>query len=226
MRRWVSAALLTLLAVGCSGAPLPPEPEPSPQANRPTSAGPTPSLPLARAILSPAPGPAAQAGRDSQPAAPQPLRLVSPAFTSGGTLPDEYTCDGLGESPPLAWTGAPPGTAAFSLVEQDMDVKVGAEPFTHWLVYNMPRRVSMLDAGVPARPLLTNGSQQGQNSRQSIGYSSPCPTRGDPPHHLSFALFAQDGYVTLETGASVDAVRTALAGHVVAEAQLTVTFQR
>lgn len=107
-----------------------------------------------------------------------------------------------------------------------MDLKVDAQPFTQWLVYNMPRTVNMLGAGVPARPLLTNGSQQGQNSRQTIGYFSPCPNTGEPPHHLTFELYAQDGYVTLETGATLDAVRSALTGHIVAQARLTVTVAR
>jgi Raf kinase inhibitor-like YbhB/YbcL family protein len=107
-----------------------------------------------------------------------------------------------------------------------MDVKVGTEPFTQWLVYNMPRTITMLDAGLPARPVLTNGSQQGQNSTQSIGYVSPCPGAGEPPHHLTFELYAQDGYVTLETGATLDAVRSALAGHIVAQAQLSATVSR
>jgi Raf kinase inhibitor-like YbhB/YbcL family protein len=159
-------------------------------------------------------------------AAAQPFALQSPAFSPGGRLPTQYTCEGAGESPPLTWSGAPPGTAAFSLVEQDMDVTDGGEPFTQWLVYNMPKTVNMLGAGVPARPLLTNGSQQGQNSRQTIGYSSPCPGEGEPPHHLSFELYAQDDFVTLETGATPDAVRTALAGHIVAQAQLTAIVAR
>lgn len=221
----MAAAVVSLLAAGCSAAPPPPEPPPSPQPSRPTPPGPTPSLPLARAIPSPSSA-AAVNGTTGQLAAPQPFALQSSAFTSGGNLPAQYTCDGAGESPPLAWSGVPPGTAAFSLVEQDMDVKVGAEPFTQWLVYNMPRAVNMLGAGVPGRPLLTNGSQQGKNSHQTIGYASPCPATGEPPHHLTFQLYAQDGYVTLETGASLDAVRSALAGHVVAQAQLDVTVAR
>ena len=218
----MAAAALCLLAVGCSAASPPAEPTPSPQPSRPTPAGPTPSLPLARPIASPS----VAAATASQVAAAQPFALQSPAFSAGGRLPTQYTCEGAGESPPLAWSGAPPGTAAFSLVEQDMDVTDGAEPFTQWLVYNMPRTVNVLGAGVPARPVLTNGSQQGQNSRQTIGYSSPCPKEGEPPHHLSFELYAQDGFVTLEAGATPDAVRTALAGHIVAQAQLTAIVAR
>ena len=103
---------------------------------------------------------------------------------------------------------------------------VGSEPFTQWLLYNMPRRVTQLGPGMPARLVLTNGSQQGKNSDQTIGYDRPCPNKGDPPHHFTFELYAQDAFVTLETGATVESVRDALSGHVLGQAQLIATFQR
>src|SRR2546429_1479694 len=152
MRRWMAAAVVSLLLAGCSAAP-PAEPPPPPQPCRPTPPGPTSTLPLARPIPSPSSG-ASAGGAPGRLAAPQPFVLQSPAFVSGGKLSAQYTCDGAGESPPLAWSGAPPGTAAFSLVEQDADLKVGAEPFTQWLVYNMPTTVRLLGAGLPAPPPL------------------------------------------------------------------------
>jgi Raf kinase inhibitor-like YbhB/YbcL family protein len=126
------------------------------------------------------------------------------------------------------WSGAPAGSAAYALVVQDMDVKAGnsSEPFTNWQLYNMPRLVTQLSAGVPPRPLLTNGSQQGLNDNQMVGYATPCPKAGDAPHHFMFQLFAQDGYVTLETAAPPPAVRDALNGHTLGEAKLTAIVQR
>jgi Raf kinase inhibitor-like YbhB/YbcL family protein len=226
MRRWQGAAALLLwLAVGCTPAP-PPADTPLPTPVRPTPSGPTPTLPLARAIASPS----ASAGPGNSVASGgfQSFALQSPAFSDGAQLPGDFTCDGLGESPPLMWSGAPPGSAAYALVVQDMDVKAtnSAEPFTSWLLYNMPRLVTQLSAGVPPRPLLTNGSQQGLNDNQTVGYATPCPKPGDGPHHFTFQLFAQDGYVTLETAAPPDAVRDALNGHTLGEAKLTAIVQR
>jgi Raf kinase inhibitor-like YbhB/YbcL family protein len=228
--RWVTLVGIALLVSGC-GAP-PPEPpnliDPTPLP-RPTPSGPTPSLPVARAVAA-SPSPAASgstnASATAAAAAGLTFVLTSSAFSVGGTLPAEYTCDGADQSPPLAWSGAPAGTTAFALVEQDKDATVASAPFTQWLLYNMPRRVTQLAAGVPARPLLSNGSQQGQNSHATIGYFGPCPDQGDPPHHYSFQLFAQDSYVTLETGASIDGVESALNGHILGQAQLMVTLQR
>ena len=90
----------------------------------------------------------------------------------------------------------------------------------------MPLTVSQLAPGVSSRPLLPNGAQQGINGNQTIGYYGACPTRGDPPHHYTFQLFAQDDYITMETGASASEVKSALQGHIIAAAQLTATFQR
>jgi hypothetical protein len=44
------------------------------------------------------------------------LSLVSNAFQDNGTLPAQYTCDGVGNSPPLAWTGAPENTAELAVL--------------------------------------------------------------------------------------------------------------
>jgi len=151
--------------------------------------------------------------------------LRSSAFAQNGALPGDFSCDGAGLSPPLMWSGAPAGTRAYALVEEDADS--GANPpFTHWVLYNMPLTVNQLDAGIQARPLLQNGAQQGMNSNQTIGYYGACPDKGGPPHHYTFVLFAQDDYITMETGASPAEVTTALNGHVIAQAQLIATFQR
>jgi len=225
--RWLLAVgLVPLLLVGCGTSPAPTELTPSPAPSRPAAAGPTPSLPIARAIASPSPGGSLAAGGNGNGQAAPAFALQSPAFPVGGPLPADFTCDGLGTSPPLTWSGAPPGTAAYALLEQDTDVMVGSEPFTQWLLYNMPRRVTQLGAGISARLVLTNGSQQGKNSDQTIGYDRPCPNKGDPPHHFTFELYAQDAFVTLETGATVESVRDALSGHVLGQAQLIATFQR
>jgi len=222
MRHWQVAALsLALFSSGCSAEPAVPDPSPAaPLVARPTPSAPTPRLPVARPVASPSPSASAVAA--------QAFVLQSSAFGDGGVLPSDFTCDGPGQSPPLAWSGAPPATAAFTLVEQDTD-RLGPDPnglFTMWLLYNMPASVGELQAGVPARPLLANGVQQGLNDAQSVGYLGACPEHGQPPHHLVFSLFAQEGFVTLETGAAYASVRDALVGHTLAQAKLTATVQR
>ena len=224
---WLAAALAFSLVIGGCGSNESSAPSAASSlaasTARPTAGGPTPSLPLAK----PAASPSAVAGGAQQASAAGfgTFALQSAAFSDGAALPPDFTCDG-GQSPPLAWSGAPTGTAAYALIEQDADASSGGQPFTEWLVYNMPRTVTQLSAGLPASPLLNNGSQQGTNDGHTIGYLGACPDPGQPPHHLTFALFAQDGYVTLETGASPTDVRDALNGHTIAQTQLTAVVQR
>src|SRR5947208_14584492 len=40
---------------------------------------------------------------------PASMQLISTAFLAGEPLPANHTCDGNNVSPPLQWSGAPPG---------------------------------------------------------------------------------------------------------------------
>jgi phosphatidylethanolamine-binding protein (PEBP) family uncharacterized protein len=40
----------------------------------------------------------------------KPIPLTSTAFSSGGGIPVQYTCDGANIAPPLQWGAVPPGT--------------------------------------------------------------------------------------------------------------------
>jgi Raf kinase inhibitor-like YbhB/YbcL family protein len=163
------------------------------------------------------------------PSAEAPPATPLPRPTAGAPTPSLPVARAIAPSPSPADTrsGAPLHTTAFTLLEQDIDrPQTSAEPFTQWLLYNIPSRVTALDAGLPARLVLPNGAQQGQNDQQTVGNFGPCPNHGDPPHHYSFELIAQDAFVTLETGAGIDAVRQALSGHTLSETQLIATVQR
>ena len=43
-------------------------------------------------------------------------------------------------SPPLAWSGAPDGTASFVLIVHDVDAAIGngTDDMLHWMVWNIP----------------------------------------------------------------------------------------
>ena len=44
------------------------------------------------------------------------LTLTSAAFFHQDEIPSLYSCDGQDISPPLSWTGAPPGTKSMALI--------------------------------------------------------------------------------------------------------------
>ena len=53
----------------------------------------------------------------------------------------DYTCEGDDVSPPLAWSGIPPGTRSLALIVDDPDAPDPKHPkvvWVHWVLYNMP----------------------------------------------------------------------------------------
>src|SRR5487761_2303959 len=77
--------------------------------------------------------------------------LTSAAFSQQGAIPSKYTCEGADLSPPLSWTGLPPGTRSLALVVDDPDAPDPAAPkmtWVHWVLYDLPRTSSGLEAGV------------------------------------------------------------------------------
>ncbi len=71
------------------------------------------------------------------------LTLTSSAFQAEGTLPMDYTCDGAGSSPPLAWSGAPDGTTEFALLMTTL-AKDGLK--WNWELYAIPGNVTAIGA--------------------------------------------------------------------------------
>jgi phosphatidylethanolamine-binding protein (PEBP) family uncharacterized protein len=67
-------------------------------------------------------------------------------------FPNENT--GLGDSenisPGLDWSGAPPDTGSFAIALHDLVFMPGGEPFTHWVMWNIPGTETGLPAALPA----------------------------------------------------------------------------
>jgi Raf kinase inhibitor-like YbhB/YbcL family protein len=92
-------------------------------------------------------------GRGSAPLPSSPpglpaLKLTSPAFTEGGTIPKVFTCDGADKSPPLQWSGVPKAARSLVLICDDPDAPAGT--WSHWVVFNLPPEVTSLEEGVAA----------------------------------------------------------------------------
>jgi Raf kinase inhibitor-like YbhB/YbcL family protein len=115
---------------------------------------------------------------------PASIKLSSPAFHAGGTIPAIYTCSGRDISPPLEWSGVPSGARELGFELIDLDAPGG--PFVHWALARLPPSVTSLAAGAAA-PL---GAVAGRNSFGKIGYGGPCPPPGANPHRYVFVLLA------------------------------------
>ncbi len=143
---------------------------------------------------------------------PQTMTVTSPEFGTGVPMPHQYTCYGAGESPPLAWTGAPAGTKALALVMDDSDAPIS--PFIYWIVFNISPATPDIQAG-----RLPPGAQVAENSKGTVGYSPPCPTH---THQYRFTIYALNESLPLKGGASLTAAWSAIAEHELARGRLPV----
>ncbi len=165
------------------------------------------------------------AADDASPPSEARLSLRSPAFEMRGRIPTEHTCDGSNTSPALHWNGPPAGTAGFALIVDDPDAPGGT--FTHWTVAGIPATAQGLPAAVPRAGRLNDppGAVQGAGDFQRIGYGGPCPPPGET-HRYFFRLYALDVELGLEPGFSRQELQRAMAGHILADAELMGRYAR
>jgi Raf kinase inhibitor-like YbhB/YbcL family protein len=151
------------------------------------------------------------------------ISLSSTAFREGEGIPAKYTCEGQDISPPLEWGELPPGTRAFALIMDDPDAPMGV--FTHWVIFNIASDSHQLVEAIPTQDQLPGGALQGKNDFGRTGYGGPCPPPGRP-HRYQFTLYAMDHPLDLKAGVSKEQLLSAMQGHVLAQGQLTGTYQR
>ncbi|WP_407280223.1 YbhB/YbcL family Raf kinase inhibitor-like protein [Aromatoleum evansii] len=154
------------------------------------------------------------------------LKLGSSAFAHGNAMPATYTCEGRNVSPPLAWSGVPPGTQSLVLIVDDPDAPDPAAPrmtWVHWVLYNIPATAEGLPEAVTATAL-PPGTLEGLNDWKRTGYGGPCPPIGR--HRYLHKLYALDT-VLPDLGQPTKAqLETQMRGHVIAQAELIGTFAR
>jgi Raf kinase inhibitor-like YbhB/YbcL family protein len=157
------------------------------------------------------------------------LELRSSSFSSD-IIPKLYACsrencpcDGQDISPELSWKSSPERTESFALVVTDKDSPFGFN-FVHWVLYDIPPDKRELPEGIANQQQLPDGSRQGHNGFDKIGYVGPCPP-GHSPHRYVFDLYALDTKLNLPPGASKKQVLKAMKGHVLASGELVGRFQ-
>jgi Raf kinase inhibitor-like YbhB/YbcL family protein len=149
-------------------------------------------------------------------AMPESMRLTSSAFTDGGAIPEDYTCDGGDLSPPLAWDGAPDGVESFALIVTDPD----AGGFVHWVLTGIPADARELTEGEGDA-----AGTPGVNGFGGSGWGGPCPPSGE--HRYVFELFALSD-VALPSGTAYSAgqLRSVMEGGILARAELAGVYAR
>lgn len=153
--------------------------------------------------------------------------LTSSAFPAGGAIPSRYTCKGVDQSPPLAWTGLPTGTRSLTLIVDDPDAPDPAAPtrvWVHWIRYNIPARSIALADGAGNRAA-EDGATDAITDGGTTGYHGPCPPVGR--HRYFFRLSALDVLMPdLGPHARRTDVERAMRGHVLGTTELMGTYER
>lgn len=154
------------------------------------------------------------------------FQLTSPAFVEGGKFPIEYTCDGASISPPLAWGGAPAGTKTFAITFDTLPGpprpgETDSGKHAMFTLFNIPATATSIAAG--NKSVGTNGQNfQGK----TLGYAPPC-SQGPGDKIYTFTIYALSSTLDLQPSATTEAaLETVIAGKVLAQKSLSVTYAR
>lgn len=162
------------------------------------------------------------------------IQVSSLAFRDHAPIPLDYTADGEGVSPPIEWTGVPPGAASVLLVVEDADAPT-PQPLVHAIVAGLPPQDGGLPAGaIDRRRIGDEGGGEtatvGRNSFLDAGWLPPDPPPGHGPHRYVFQVFAlaDAGPATPHPGSTPgrEAVSRLIADHAMASGMLVGIHER
>ena len=150
----------------------------------------------------------------------------SPDFSNGGLLPKANTCDGVGISPALTFTGIPSGTQSLAVIMDTIpgplrpgEVDIGNHFYL--ILYDIPANTILIPAGA------TNIGTLGQNFQgKKLGYTPPC-SQGSGLKEYTITAFALSEKLNLNPSqATESAILKAVEGKTIAKSLLVAKYQR
>lgn len=176
--------------------------------------------PLGRALRKRRPDPAQSLANAPELAGPETITVTSPAFAEGEEIPAKHCGPLIGPqiSPALAWSQLPEGTRQALFILDDIDLPA-AVPANHTIA------LVPLDTGVEEGGLAKSatGVRFVPGRLGATGYIGPRPLPGHGTHRYRFHVLALDTVPDAAGAASADALRSVVAGHVLARGTLTGT---
>ncbi|MEO8250478.1 MAG: YbhB/YbcL family Raf kinase inhibitor-like protein [Burkholderiales bacterium] len=159
------------------------------------------------------------------------IRIESLAFADHAPIPQRYTADGDGISPPLQWWDVPQAAAALVLLVEDADSPT-PHPLVHAIVVGLPAE----EDGALAEGALNSTDTEdedvgpelhiGLNSFLKTAWLPPDPPPGHGVHRYAFQLFALDAEPDFSNAPGRDEVLGAVAKHAIASGLLIGTCER
>ena len=164
-----------------------------------------------------------------RPGEAEPIALTSTAFANGGRIPERFTADGEGVSPPLAWGPLPRGTEALVLLVEDADAP-SPSPLVHAVVWDIDPSAGALEEGAIGRRGDSHPGgiqpETGRNSYLRRAWLPPDPPPGHGSHHYVFQLFALSSQPHLEKAPGRSALLDEISSRLIGAGVLTGTYSR
>lgn len=143
------------------------------------------------------------------------LKISSPAFKDGASIPSKYTGEGQDVNPPLTIENVPSGAKSLVLIVDDPDAP--AKVWVHWVVFDIAPTVKTIDENsIPGK--------QGYNDFRRNDWGGPYPPSGT--HRYYFKLYALDKTLGLKEGSDKTAVEKAMEGHILDKAETMGLYKR
>jgi hypothetical protein len=142
------------------------------------------------------------------------LEITSEAFISQSYIPQKYTCDGEGISPPMSIGNIPKDAKSLVLIVDDPDAP--GRSWVHWIVWNIPPAKKIKEKSIPGI--------EGMNDFVQHHYGGPCPPSGI--HHYHFKVYALDELLDLKPDSTKYELEKAMSSHIIAFGELVGLYKR
>ena len=154
------------------------------------------------------------------------ITVGSLAFHDHEAIPQRYSADGEGTSPPLHWSGIPAAAEVLLLIVEDADA-----PMPHPLVHVIACGLAAEDGALAEGALIDSehapaGVTLGRNSLLQLGWLPPDPPPGHGVHRYAFQVFALKPGAQLSAAPGREAVLEAIAAYAIGSGCLIGTYER
>jgi phosphatidylethanolamine-binding protein (PEBP) family uncharacterized protein len=155
--------------------------------------------------------------------------LSSLAFADHAPIPQRYTADGAGLSPPLHWSGIPPAATEVALIVEDADSPT-PQPLVHAIAHSLPTGDDD-DGALGEGALSAMGDDQplvpmGRNSLLQTCWMPPDPLPGHGIHRYVFQVFALGPGKPIPDAPGREVLRMVLLERGLASGRLIGTYER
>ena len=146
------------------------------------------------------------------------MKLTSPAFVNGSSIPTKYGFNHKNISPPLTISDIPKNTKSLVLIMDDPDaMKVVGKVWVHWVLWNVPPNISEISENS-----IPQNSLEGITDFGEIGYGGPAPP--DKEHTYFFKLYALKSILSNTKGSTKNEIEDSMTGQILEMTKLCGKF--